>query len=104
MKRVKTVLSACADVIATTFGSTRPSHGIFHSVASENILCISTQRWTTFSLGGPYLSVSLFDMAIRDNDVQPAERALVPSFQTREAARSSWAFCSAPRSTTIVEI
>jgi hypothetical protein len=72
MKRVKTVLSACADVIATMFGSTRSSHGIFHSVASANILCISTQRWTAFSPGGPYLSESLFDMTIRYSDLQPA--------------------------------
>jgi hypothetical protein len=38
------VLSGRALVIATIFGRTRSSQGIFHSVSSANILCISTQR------------------------------------------------------------
>ena len=44
MKRVKIVLSGWAEVMETMFGRTRSSHGIFQSVPSANILCISTQR------------------------------------------------------------
>jgi hypothetical protein len=43
MKRVKIVLSGWAAVTATILGRTRESHGIFQSVPSANILCISTQ-------------------------------------------------------------
>ena len=86
MKRVKTVLSACADVIAMMFGSTRSSQGIFHSVASANILCISTQRWTAFSPGGPYLSESLFDMTIRNSDSNWPAPVLVPAEPLPEKA------------------
>jgi len=39
--------------MAAMFGNTRFSHGIFHSVLSANILCISTQRWTALSLTAP---------------------------------------------------
>jgi hypothetical protein len=42
MNRVKIVLSGWADVIETTFGRTLSSHGICQSVASANILCMST--------------------------------------------------------------
>jgi hypothetical protein len=43
MNRVKTVRSGWAAAIETTFGKTRGSHGIFQSVLSANILCMSTQ-------------------------------------------------------------
>lgn len=62
-KRVKTVRSGCAAVIATTFGRTRGSHGIFHSVSSANMRCISTLRWIASAPTGPYLSSSSFDIA-----------------------------------------
>ena len=44
MKRVKIVFSGWVDVIDRIFGRTRSSQGIFHSVPSANILCMSTQR------------------------------------------------------------
>jgi hypothetical protein len=44
MKRVKMVFSGWVETMETMFGSTRASHGIFHSVPSANILCMSTQR------------------------------------------------------------
>jgi hypothetical protein len=76
MKRVNTVLSGCSEVIATMFGRTRFSQGIFHSVLSANIRCMSTQRCTALSPGDPYRNVSLFDMAFLQS--QPAAGRLVP--------------------------
>ncbi len=44
MNRVKIVFSGWVEVIDRMLGRTRSSHGIFQSVPSANILCMSTQR------------------------------------------------------------
>ena len=60
-KRVKIVLSGWADVIETMFGRTQAMASA-QSVASANILCMSTQMWTAVSPGAPWRNSSLLDM------------------------------------------
>jgi hypothetical protein len=66
-------------VTAMMFGRTRSSQGIFHSVPSANILCISTQICTALSPGGPYRNLSLFAMTFPGSPVKPAANGLVPT-------------------------
>jgi hypothetical protein len=71
------------------FGNTRLSQGIFHSLLSANILCISTQICTALSPGGPYRNLSLFDMTFPGSPVKPAANALVPNTAGKERGCSA---------------
>jgi len=65
--------------MASMFGRTRESHGIFHSVPSANMRCMSTQICTAVPPGRPYLSLSLFAMASSpESRLQRTARGLVP--------------------------
>src|SRR4051812_38385874 len=51
MKRVKTVRAAWQSTISAIVGSTRSIHGVSQTPPLAKIRCMSTHRWTAFSIG-----------------------------------------------------